>query len=94
MVLGSSGVSSPSAMSPGDESTAEASDKKSRSNVPFRGVVKEGFRKAGAGVEDAPANELWLAGFGVSNPPIKCQPLRRNRTKCLRFCPVRCGNGE
>ena len=66
LVLGS-GVSSASAMSPGDDSTPDASDIKSISKVPFRGVVNEGFRNCGAGVNELPANDLGVCE--VSNPP-------------------------
>lgn len=45
-----SGVSSASALSAGDDSAPEVSEKSSESKA-LRGVVKEGLRKAGAGVD-------------------------------------------
>jgi len=53
LVLGFSGVSSASALSAGDDSAPEVSEKRSASNG-RRGVVKEGLRKAGAGVAAEP----------------------------------------
>lgn len=67
VAFGRSGVSSPSAMSPGDESIPEASEKRSGSKFPLRGVVKEGFRNCGAGFDVLARNELVVGG-GL-NPP-------------------------
>lgn len=65
--VGNSGVSSASALSAGEDSTPDISERRSWSKG-FRGVVNDGLRKAGAGVEDAPMKEL--VGLD-SNPPIK-----------------------
>jgi hypothetical protein len=64
--LGSSGVSSASAFSAGDDSAPEVSEKRSGSKA-FRGVVNEGFRNGGAGVDDVEIKELF--GCKESNPP-------------------------
>jgi len=52
-----SGVSSASALSAGEDSAPDASEKRSGSNG-FRGVVKEGLRNGVAGVEDEFMKEL------------------------------------
>ncbi len=65
-MVGWSGVSSASALSAGEDSAPETSDKNSWSND-FRGVVKEGLRNCGAGVDDAAVKELF--GGGDSKPP-------------------------
>ena len=59
-------MSSASALSAGEDSAPDTSEKRSWSKG-FRGVVNEGLRKAGAGVDDAPMKEF--VGFGDSNPP-------------------------
>lgn len=58
-------MSSASAFSAGDDSAPETSEKSSWSNG-FRGVVKEGLRNCGAGVDDAATKEL--EGCSDSNP--------------------------
>jgi len=63
VVRGKSGVSSPSALSAGEESTPDASEKGSGSKG-LRGVVNEGFRKGGAGLEEAVMKDD--SGFGLS----------------------------
>jgi len=60
-----SGVSSASALSAGEDSAPETSEKRSWSKG-LRGVVKDGFRNGGAGVEEAVMKELWGRD---SNPP-------------------------
>ena len=65
LLLGLSGVSSASALSAGDDSAPETSENSSWSNG-FRGVVKDGLRKGGAGVEEDAAKEL--IGREDSNP--------------------------
>lgn len=65
MLLGSSGVSK-SALSAGDDSAPETSEKRSGSKV-LRGVVKDGLRNGDPGVIDDAMNEF--AGCDDSNPP-------------------------
>lgn len=55
--LGGSGVSSASAVSPGEESIPDVSEKSSWSKA-LRGVVKEGLRNCGAGWDEAEMKEL------------------------------------
>lgn len=63
-----SGVSSPSALSAGDDSAPEASEKRSRWSKGFLGVVKEGLRKGGAILDSFVKKELLKAL--VSKLPI------------------------
>lgn len=67
-----SGVSSVSPLSAGEDSAPEVSEKRSASKG-FRGVVKEGLRK-GVALAGVAENENWfglLRGFeGESKPPI------------------------
>ncbi len=60
-------MSSASALSAGDDSAPDTSEKRSWSKG-FRGVVNEGLRKGGAGVEDAPPK--GFVDFVDSNPPV------------------------
>jgi hypothetical protein len=57
LILYISGVSSASALSAGDDSAPDASENKSGSND-FRGVVNDGLRNCGAGVELAFPKEI------------------------------------
>ena len=59
-------MSSASALSAGDDSAPDTSENRSWSNG-FRGVVKEGLRNAGAGVDEAVINEF--EDCDDSNPP-------------------------
>lgn len=59
-------MSSASALSAGDDSAPDVSEKRSRSKA-LRGVVKEGLRNGGAGVDDVAMKELF--GCEDSNPP-------------------------
>ena len=74
--LGSSGVSSASALSAGDDSAPDVSEKRSGSKA-FRGVVKDGLRNWGAGVDDDAMKEPF--GCGDSNPPVKQISLSSGR---------------
>ena len=67
-VLGSSGVSSASALSAGDDSAPDVSENKSGSKA-LRGVVKEGLRNGAAGVEDVAVKVLL--GCEDSIPPAQ-----------------------
>jgi hypothetical protein len=59
-------VSSASALSAGDDSAPDVSERRSGSKA-LRGVVKEGLRNGGAGVDDAATKELFACED--SNPP-------------------------
>ena len=50
-------MSSASALSPGEDSAPETSENRSLSNG-FRGVVKDGLRKAGADVDEGAMKEF------------------------------------
>jgi hypothetical protein len=78
-VFGGSGVSSASALSAGDDSAPDTSEKSSWSKG-FRGVVKDGLRNCGAGADDAAMKELevWLdsnpSALNVSLSPLGILP--------------------
>lgn len=81
-VFGSSGVSSASALSAGDDSAPDVSEKRSGSKA-LRGVVKEGLRNGGAGVDDAATK----GAFGCENS----NPLPSNQLSLSFISTLRSG---
>jgi hypothetical protein len=64
LVFSKSGVSSPSALSAGDDSVPDTSENRSWSKD-LRGVLKEGLRKGGAVFEDAVVEKIGGLNRGV-----------------------------